>query len=279
ERADLELVALVDSGHVFEVNCVLFFHLVLPFEPDAGSLCAGGGADRGGAGWFEPRCGATFHLYFTLQLRAKPCQRVGLGVSDRAPEFDDYRSHRARARAAHPGHHPGENGGAGFIVAARAFHMFERDFRLLVREIDLYLRLVEHEQRLRRLAQHPREMLASAGRDCIDLPRTTAVAFRPQLDQPIAREFLERRINRAVRNPVEETNRVLEALLQVVAGCLRLHQKTQDRKLHVHSRWRLAELRRRSSWKKQRAGAMAPRSVRLRCQRHLMHTYRANSST
>jgi hypothetical protein len=75
---------------VFEVNCVLFFHFVLPFEADAASLCARGGADSGGAGWFERRSRAPFHLYFTFQLRAKPCQHASLGVSDRAPGFDPW---------------------------------------------------------------------------------------------------------------------------------------------------------------------------------------------
>ncbi len=31
ERADLELVAFVDSGHVFEIDCKLFVHDILPF--------------------------------------------------------------------------------------------------------------------------------------------------------------------------------------------------------------------------------------------------------
>ena len=94
ERADLELIALVDSAHMFEFDCVLFVHEVMPFEPDAGSLCTSGGVD-----WVEPRSHAPFYLYFTIQLRAKPCQRVGLGVGNRAPEFDPWISIKPDGRS------------------------------------------------------------------------------------------------------------------------------------------------------------------------------------
>src|SRR6266481_2965877 len=152
---------------------------------------------------FRSRLDTTSHLYFTLQLLAKPLQHTRLRGGDRASELDHYPAHRTRPTAAHLGNHAGQDRRSQFIVALRALHMLDRDFRLLIREINLHLRLVEHEQRLRRLMQHSPEVLSTLGRNRIDLARPAALTFAAQRDQAIPRQLLERRINRSVADPVE----------------------------------------------------------------------------
>src|ERR1700733_494245 len=119
-------------------------------------------------------------------------------------------------------------------------------------------------------------MRPAARRDRINLSRAAPAPLRWQLDQPVARQLLERGINRTVAHPVKEPDRILEPLLQVVTSRLRLHQKSENRKLDVTPRWRLAELEHRHGRKKRRRQPIATRPVQRRIQRHLMHTYRAN---
>src|SRR5262245_25683676 len=102
-----------------------------------------------------------------------------------------------------------------------------------MREIDFHLRFIEHEHRLRGLAQSTQEARASRLGNGVDLARAAAPALDALGYQAVARQLLECRVERAIAHPIKKSHRVAKSPLQVIAGSFGIHQKTENRKLNI----------------------------------------------
>ena len=113
-----------------------------------------------------------------LQPDHQLVEQLGLERRDTMADFDHAGAKGARAMAFHVLQQPFEERLPRAGETAFAFDMMERGLRVVMREIDFHLRFVVDENRLRGLAQRAQEMLASFGRNRVNLARAPAIAAR-----------------------------------------------------------------------------------------------------
>ena len=122
---------------------------------------------------------------FALQPRGEPLQQISLEGNERATDFNHAGANWARASAFHVVQQTSEIGAQSVCEAVFALDVRQGDFRVVMREIDFYLRLVIDEDRLRRLAQGVQELLAAFLSDRINLARALTAALSPHRDHLI----------------------------------------------------------------------------------------------